>query len=200
MGTAFECLVEGVLEAGVPVDAIGLQSHMHQGYWGEERTTAVLDRFARYGLPLHMTETTLLSGDLMPPEVVDLNDFRPASWPSTPEGEARQAEEVVRHYRTLVAHPAVRGVTYWGLGDAGAWLGAPVGLVRADGTPKPAFGALRDLVRGEWWVAPTTVRTDAEGRLVVHGFLGDHRLTAGDRSADLVLDRAGDAAVDVVLR
>ncbi|ROP27042.1 endo-1,4-beta-xylanase [Pseudokineococcus lusitanus] len=200
MGTAFECLVEGVLEAGVPVDAIGLQSHMHQGYWGEERTTAVLDRFARYGLPLHMTETTLLSGDLMPAEVVDLNDFRPSAWPSTPEGEARQAEEVVRHYRTLVAHPAVQGVTYWGLGDAGAWLGAPVGLVRADGTPKPSFAALRDLVRGEWWVAPTTVRTDADGHLVLHGFLGDHRVTAGDRAADLVLDRAGDAVVDVVLR
>ena len=36
MSTAYECLIEGVLEAGIQVDAIGLQSHMHQGYWGEE--------------------------------------------------------------------------------------------------------------------------------------------------------------------
>ena len=35
LSTAYECLIEGVLEAGIPVDALGLQSHMHQGYWGE---------------------------------------------------------------------------------------------------------------------------------------------------------------------
>src|SRR6478736_6600657 len=64
MSTAYECLVEGVLEAGIQVDAIGLQSHMHQGYWGEEKTLAILDRFARFGLPLHLTETTLVSGEL----------------------------------------------------------------------------------------------------------------------------------------
>ncbi|MFA6299708.1 MAG: endo-1,4-beta-xylanase, partial [Nocardioides sp.] len=153
MSTAFECLIEGVLEAGIEVDAIGLQSHMHQGYWGEQRTLAVLDRFARYGLPLHLTETTLLSGDLMPPEIEDLNDHQVASWPTTPEGEERQADEVVRHYRTLLSHPSVQAVTYWGLSDRGAWLGAPAGLVRADGTQKPAYDALRHLVKDEWWLS-----------------------------------------------
>jgi endo-1,4-beta-xylanase len=34
MSAAFECLIEGCLEAGITIDAIGLQSHMHQGYWG----------------------------------------------------------------------------------------------------------------------------------------------------------------------
>ena len=29
----------------------------------------------------------------MPPEIVDLNDYQVESWPSTPEGEARQADE-----------------------------------------------------------------------------------------------------------
>jgi len=176
LSTAYECLIEGLLEAGIGIDAIGLQSHMHQGYWGEERTQAVNERFARYGLPLHWTETTILSGELMPPEVDDLNDHQPASWPSTPEGEERQADEIVRHYRTLAAHPAVDAVTYWGLTDAGMWLGAPGGLVRADGTPKPAYDALRRLVKEDWWVAPTTVRTDADGRLVVRGWAGDYRV------------------------
>ncbi len=125
---------------------------MPQGYWGEERTLEVVDRFARYGLPVHMTESTLLSGPLMPPEIQDLNDHVVEEWPSTPEGEARQADEVVRHYRTLLSHPAVEAVTYWGITDAGAWLGAPVGLVRADGTRKPSYDALRQLVEDEWWV------------------------------------------------
>jgi endo-1,4-beta-xylanase len=200
LGTAYECLIEGLLEAGVQIDALGLQTHMHQGYWGEERTLAVIERFARFGLPLHFTETTLLSGDLMPAEIVDLNDYQVPDWPSTPEGEERQAEEIVRHYRTLVSHPAVEAATYWGITDAGAWLGAPVGFVRADGTPKPSYDALRGLVKGEWWLAPTTVRTDGSGRLPVQGWLGDYRFTAPGLAADLTLGTAGAVEVDAVLR
>jgi GH35 family endo-1,4-beta-xylanase len=191
MSTAYECLIEGVLEAGIRIDAIGLQSHMHQGYWGEDRTLDVLDRFARYGLPLHMTETTLVSGDLMPPEIDDLNDFQPGSWPSTAEGEARQADEIERHYRTLVAHPSVRAITYWGLSDEGAWLGAPAGVVRTDGTPKPAYNALRKLIKEEWWLPPTVLRTDHAGRVEVRGFLGDYQVHCAGRTASFTLAATG---------
>ena len=193
MSTAYECLIEGVLEAGVKVDALGLQSHMHQGYWGEEKTLAVLDRFARYGLPLHLTETTLLSGRLMPPEVKDLNDYQVPDWPSTPEGEARQADEVVRHYRTLLGHPAVEATTYWGLSDAGSWLGAPAGFLRADGSPKPAYDALRGLVKGEWWLKPTTLRTDDQGRVRVRGWRGAYEVRAKDAAASFELAKGRDA-------
>lgn len=196
LSTAYECLIEGVLEAGIEVDAIGLQTHMHQGYWGEERTLEVIERFARYGLPLHFTETTLLSGDLMPPEIDDLNDYQPASWPSTPEGEARQADEIERHYRTLASHPSVEAVTYWGITDLGAWLGAPAGLVRADGNPKPAYDALRRLVKQEWWLSPTRLRTDSDGRVSVSGWAGDYRVASGDLAATFAL---GDGSVEVTL-
>jgi hypothetical protein len=125
-----------------------------------------------------MTETSLVSGHLMPPEIVDLNDYRIPEWPTTPDGEERQADEIMRHYRTLVGHPAVQAVTYWGLTDSGAWLGAPVGLVRDDGTPKPAYEALRGLIRGEWWLPPTVMRTDSGGRIRVRGFLGDYAVSA----------------------
>ncbi|MET1051732.1 MAG: endo-1,4-beta-xylanase [Mycetocola sp.] len=187
LSSAYECLIEGVLEAGIAIDAIGLQTHMHQGYWGEEAMLAMVDRFARYGLPLHLTETTLLSGDLMPPEIVDLNDYQVASWPSTPEGEARQADEVTRHYRSLVGHPAVQAINYWGITDDGAWLGAPGGLVRTDGTPKPSYDALRSLIKDEWWLPRTTVRTDADGRVPLSGFFGDYTVEAGGRTAEVTL-------------
>ncbi len=199
MSSAYECLIEGVLEAGIQIDALGLQSHMHQGYWGEEKTLRILERFSRYGLPIHFTESTLLSGDLMPAHIKDLNDYQIPSWPSTPQGEERQAQEMVRHYRTLVSHPSVQAITYWGLTDVGAWLGAPVGLVRADGTPKPSYDALHDLIKGDWWLSPTTLHTDTHGRVPVRGFLGDYQLTTGDRTATFTLDTPGTTTADVTL-
>ncbi|WP_250442907.1 endo-1,4-beta-xylanase [Actinotalea sp. C106] len=188
LSTAYECLLEGVLEAGVQVDVLGLQSHMHQGYWGEEKTLAILDRFSRYGLPLHLTESTLLSGELMPPEIEDLNDHQVDHWPSTPAGEERQAQEIERHYRTLLSHPQVESITYWGITDDGAWLGAPAGLVRQDGTPKPAYEVLRRLIKGEWWLSPTPMRTDDDGRVAVSGWRGDYEVSARGGSTTLVLD------------
>lgn len=200
MATAYECLIEGVLEAGIRIDRLGLQSHMHQGYWGEERTLAVLERFSRYNIPIHFTETTLLSGDLMPPHIVDLNDWQVDEWPSTEEGEARQADEVERHYRTLLSHPSVEAVTYWGLSDRGMWLNAPGGMVRVDGTPKPAYQQLRQLVKGEWWMPPTPMRTDDEGQVRVSGFLGDYRVSvAGTGEAAFALTTAGTVRVDARL-
>ena len=197
MSTAYECLIEGVLEAGIQVDALGLQSHMHHGYWGEEKTLAILERFSRYDLPIHMTETTLLSGHPMPPEIDDLNDYQIPSWPSTTAGEERQADEIVRHYRTLLSHPSVQSITYWGLSDDGAWLGAPAGLVRADGTRKPAYDALRGLVKGEWWLPPTRLRTNDAGRVEVRGFLGEYQLQCAGRTAAFTVAAPGEATTTV---
>lgn len=190
-------LIERCLEAGIQIDAIGVQSHMHQGYWGEEKTLEVLDRFAAFGLPIHMTETTLLSGHLMPPEIVDLNDYQIPSWPTTPEGEERQAEEIVRHYRTLVGHDSVEAITYWGITDAGSWLGAPCGLVRADGTPKPAYDALKQLITGDWWVAEHETTTNAVGECDLTCLEGDYEIEVGGHCYDVTVAK-GDSRLTVM--
>ncbi|MFC4139937.1 MULTISPECIES: endo-1,4-beta-xylanase [unclassified Microbacterium] len=199
LGPEYERLLGDVLDAGVRIDAIGLQSHMHQGFRGEDQLNEICDRFARFGVPLHWTETSLVSGDLMPAHIDDLNDHVVESWPSTPEGEQRQADEIVRHYRTLVEHPAVEAITYWGFDDATAWLGAPSGLVRPDGSLKPAYHALRELVRGEWWLAPTRMRTDAEGRMLLRGFAGSYEVSAAGSRGELTVT-VGDSAARVALR
>ena len=87
----------------------------------KEKLEDILDRFSFFGLPLHFTENTLISGELMPPEIVDLNDYQPDEWPSTPEGEERQANEIEEMYRILFAHPLVEAITTWDYRD-GAWL------------------------------------------------------------------------------
>lgn len=187
----YEDLISRCLDAGIGIDAIGVQTHMHQGYRGEDAITSILDRFGRFGLPVQMTETTLLSGEIMPARIVDLNDYQVQSWPSTPEGEERQAEEMVRHYRNVFAHPATESLTYWGLADEGAWLGAPSGLVRVDGTAKPAYFALRDLIKGEWWMSPTTVVTDDAGRVTIDGVAGMYAITAAGASATVDASSSG---------
>ncbi len=80
--------------------------------------------------------------------------------------------------------------TYWGLADKG-WLGAPGGIVREDGTTKPAYDEYRRLVKGEWWLPATTLRTDDEGRVSFAGFLGDYELTSAGRTTPLTLRVSG---------
>jgi len=193
---AYDILVEGCLAAGIKIDVIGIQSHMHQGYWGVEKTLKVLDQFARFKLPIHFTETTLVSGRLMPPEIVDLNDYQVAEWPTTPEGEERQAREVLRHYQTLFAHPLVEGITWWDLSDGG-WLNAPAGLIRKDGSSKPAYEELLKLVKGEWWMPPSGFTTDGNGKVRFSGFLGDYELTYDGRKTSFSITQENAASITV---
>lgn len=195
----YERLIAEVLDAGVRLDAIGVQTHMHQGFRGEQLLD-IADRFGRFGLPVHFTETTILSGDLMPGDIVDLNDYTPAEWPSTAEGEERQARELEQHYRMLVGHPAVESITYWGITDRGAWLGAPVGLVRADGSRKPGYDALMTLIRDEWWLSPSSMRTDDAGRVRIEGFAGDYALSMTDARGEVTLPRGSSASVVSLVR
>jgi endo-1,4-beta-xylanase len=198
MSPAYDILAEGCLEAGLKIDVIGLQSHMHQGYWGVEKTLRVLEHFERFGLPIHFTESTLVSGDIMPAHIVDLNDFQVDEWPSTPAGEARQAEEAVTHFRTLFAHPLVEGITWWGLTDGG-WLKAPSGLLTQDGYAKPAYHALYDLIKGEWWLPPTKMVTDGEGKLRFTSFLGEYAVTCEGTTAEFELENHGAITAEVVV-
>lgn len=170
---AYDILIEGCLEAGIPIGAIGIQSHMHQGYWGVEKTQEILERYSRFKLPLHFTENTLVSGKIMPPEIVDLNDYVVDEWPSDPEGLERQAQELETHYRTLFSDKNIQSITWWGFIDGG-WLKAPSGLITADSKAKPAYDALRRLIRDEWWTKPMELMTDETGSVTVSGFLGEY--------------------------
>lgn len=185
---AYEVLLEELLAADVPIGAIGIQSHQHQGYWGREKLEDVLARFSRFGLPIHFTENTLISGDIMPGHIVDLNDWQVDSWPSTPEGEARQAAEMEEMYSILFAHPRVEAITTWDFSDGG-WLKAPSGFVREDNTEKPAYHALQKLIHGTW-ETHETMRTDAEGFLCFTGFKGGYTLGSEVGRADFVLTDA----------
>ena len=179
-------LIEKLLNSGVEIDAIGIQSHMHQGYWGLEKTHEVLDRFARFGLPLHFTETTLVSGEIMPPEIVDLNDYKNEQWLSTPDGEQRQAAEAITHYETLFAHPLVKSITWWSFND-GLWLGAPAGLITRDSKPKPAYNELYKRIKGEWWIENERYVSNERGEITVTGCFGEYVAEFNGQSIEFTL-------------
>jgi GH35 family endo-1,4-beta-xylanase len=182
----YEILIDGCLQAGIPIDVIGIQSHQHQGYWGKEKLYEVLDRFSHFGVPLHFTENTLISGEIMPPHIEDLNDWQVGDWPSTPQGEERQARELTEMYEILFACPAVEAITTWSPADDG-WLNAPGGFLHADNSVKPVYTALWNKVKGEWWTAET-LRTNANGELELEGFRGDYEIADGKEAVPFVLD------------
>lgn len=179
-------------ENGQPLyDVIGIQSHMHGGYWGPQRAWQVCEQFAKLGVPLHFTETTVVSGPR-----------RQERWDTTPEGEKRQAQQVCEFYRVLFSHPAVEAITWWDFTDQNAWQRAPAGLVRADMTPKPAYEQLQRLVKGKWWTE-TDARAESGGNVHFRGFFGQYEVSAhgGDRkfTGTFRFDKTADKVVDVRL-
>lgn len=177
----FEKLAEALVTSNAPLDAIGIQSHMHTSDWQLERAWEVCETYARFGKPLHFTEVTVLSGQ---------HGWQlPRPWRSTPEGEARQADYVERFYTLLFSHPAVEAITWWDLADAFAWQGAPAGLLREDLSPKPAYERLRKLIREQWWTPPQTLTTDSQGVVRFRGYLGAYRITVGTKTQAFELKR-----------
>ncbi len=151
----------------LPFDAIGIQSHMQRGGWPLQRVWEVCDNYSYFGVPIHFTETTIVSGPRID---------RQRWGPTTPEGEAAQADYVPQFYTMLFAHPAVQAVTWWDFSDDGAWQGAPAGWLRADMSPKPVYERLMGLIKDEWWTK-TQGHTNAQGEFHTRAFHGAHRLT-----------------------
>lgn len=180
-------VISDSLDAGVPIGAIGIQTHQHQGYKGMKWLEDVLKRFSVFGLPLHFTENTLISGEIMPADIVDLNDYVVDEWPSTPEGEARQCAEWEEMITRLFEEPLVEAVTGWDFTD-GAWLKAPSGFLRLDNTEKPAYFKLKELIH-EKWITDETIKTDDLGGVDFHGYRGDYTVTVDGKEASFKLDK-----------
>lgn len=180
-------LITDCLEAGVDIDVIGIQSHQHQGFWGLEKLHEVLARFETFGKPMHFTENTFVSGDLMPTHIVDLNDWKVPEWPTTPEGEERQARDFLAMIDELFAHPQVEAFTNWDFCD-GAWLGAPAGLVRLDGSHKPSYDAMKQRIWQDW-CTDVTLMTDEKGQCILEGFRGEYQLSVDGSEAAFTLGK-----------
>jgi endo-1,4-beta-xylanase len=160
-------LVKDLVKAHAPLDTLGLEAHMVGSEWPLEKVWDTAETFSKLGKPLHFSEITVLSDT----QKADHSN----AWPSTPEGEQRQADYVEKMYTLLFSHPGLTGIAWWNFVD-GDWDRIPGGLLRSDITPKPAYDRLLDLIKKKWWTT-ASLTTDFSGRIKFRGFKGRYRIT-----------------------
>jgi GH35 family endo-1,4-beta-xylanase len=177
----YYALLKTLIATGAPVDILGQQSHMHGGTWSLTQIWTVLERLGSLQRPVLFSELSVLSG---PRRDIDWQtERRLEKWGTDPENERKQADYLEQFFRISFSHPACQGIVLWDYADRHAWLGAPVGLLRADGSRKPSFEKLDRLIN-EQWRTRGTFTSDAQGRVVIPAaFEGDYEIRRGDRVA-----------------
>ncbi len=148
----YDNTIQYLVEQGAPLTGIGLQGHFGDSATPPEKLLSLLDRYARFGLDIKITEFDINSADQGL-----LNDY-------------------TRDFMTTVfSHPAVTGLQFWGFWEKAHWRPAAA-LYAADWTPRPHAQIYKDLVFDEWWTREKG-QTNAEGRFNTRGFYGDYRIT-----------------------
>ena len=143
--------IQYLIDQGHGPDVIGMQGHFDANVTDPEVVVRILDRFARFGKALQITEFDLPTRD--------------------EDGQGRYTRDFLT---TVFSHPAIDAFTMWGFWRA-EWQ-PPGALVRKDWTLKPNGQAYMDLVFKQWWT-DTTAKTGDDGLCTARGFLGDYAIT-----------------------
>ena len=148
----YEQNIQFLLDQHAPLEGIGLQGHFGQEFTSPERIYAILDRFAKFNLPLQMTEFTAQADDL--------------------EMDARVLHDVMTIF---FSHPAVNAFVFWGFYDEQGFAHKAT-LYDAQGQLTPVGRVYRDLVFHRWWTHENTI-TAQDGTAQVNGFHGRYEVS-----------------------
>lgn len=127
---ALVALVADLVQRGVAIDGVGLQSHFLFGEPDWVAYEQVMRDIEALGLPVHITELDV---------------------PMAPAAPNRLEVQRQRYRRTVdicLGVPACESITVWGVDDGHTWIDNLFGpgwdplLFDADGTPKPAWGGV----------------------------------------------------------
>ena len=145
-------LIQSLLDAGAPIDRIGIQAHIARNDITKEDIIRRLDILAN---------TT-------PKLPIEISEFDMRDDADTPQLNATEQERMFRDIlEASFSHPSVDGFIMWGVWDKVHWRGnAP--LFDSDWNVKPEAAPWFDLVHGQWkpdlvdeavsgtgeWVAP----------------------------------------------
>lgn len=152
----YEETIRFLIDSGAPLDGIGVQGHFGSNVTAPGELLKTLDRFARFGRPLQVTEFDMKTG-IEPFEAAYTRDFMTA----------------------VFSHPATVGILMWGFWDGRHWKkNAPI--YRKDWSLKPSGEVWIDLVFKKWWTRAEGT-TNRRGEFEVRGFLGDYEIAAERR-------------------
>jgi len=165
---AYYQVAKGILDAGAPLDGLGLQSHFSNILTAPARVLEVFDRFAQLGKDLEITEFDVNIAD-----------------------EQLQADYFRDYLIASFSHPAVKGFFMWGFWEGRHWR-PQAAMIRQDWSVKPAYNVWQQLVFRDWW---TDVQgsTGQDGVFRTRGFLGyyDVEVTLGGQTRTMPLAVAG---------
>jgi GH35 family endo-1,4-beta-xylanase len=162
----FERTIRQLLADKAPLDGIGIQGHFSEDLTNIPRLWEILDRYAKLGLPIQITE-------------FDINTH-----------DERLSADYTRDFLiAMFAHEAVNGVITWGFWEKRHWIPNSA-FYRADWSPRPAAIEWQRLVRKEWWT-DVEVKSDAGGIAKVRGFLGTYEVVCNGILATATLQRSG---------
>jgi GH35 family endo-1,4-beta-xylanase len=207
--------IQHCLQVGADVDAIGIQTHMHSvsQSFSEAALWDMLEVYTQYQKPIYLSEVSILScGRFEDWQGLDVQEKawqqaldQGAAIPtltSTPQLETYQAAFTRDFYTLAFSHPQVESITWWSITDLNPWRGMPAGLLDADGTPKPVYAVLDQLINHEWTTEVGGQLTQ-ENTLSFNGFYGDYRLRVNLHGHEYVGHFVADAGtapeIDVVL-
>ena len=150
----YEAQIESLIKAGIPLGGIGLQGHFGARI-DTIKVKHVLDRLARYKLPIKITEFDMNTSD-----------------------EKLKARNLVAFYNTVFAHPSVEGILMWGFWEGLHWR-PDAALWNKDWTPTMAARAYHDLVYDRWWTQYEGM-ADEKGICEVKVFFGFHQIEVNE--------------------
>jgi endo-1,4-beta-xylanase len=139
-------LIKSLQEKGVPVHAIGTQTHISATSPSYEQLDLAFTEMAALGLPIHVTELDVNTAERgqrsTTAEVGDNASVTGGGQVS--EADRRQSEQYANLFKVMLKHKEhVKVVTFWGVNDGVSWraAGKPL-LFDSEDKPKPAFEAV----------------------------------------------------------
>ncbi len=189
-------MIERALMKGARIDAIGLQFHVFSKAWEKdmydpELLLEIMDLYARFGLPLQITEITI------------------PAYSGNAEDEKLQADLLEQLYTVWFSHKSVEMITYWNFVDGyAAWApqgdmtkGENVfygGLMRFDLSPKPAFERLCYLFN-ENWHTEEAVTSNKDGEVAFRGFYGKYDIEIDGKHFEIDHSSKSNDAIELII-
>ncbi len=107
-------MLKKLLDAGVPVHAVGLQGHWNIGFPSEQAIRESIDKFSSLGLKVQITELDV-------PIYTSRTDT--VNMGFTPEREQKQIDFYKMAFKVFrEKKDVVTGVTFWNVSDRSSWL------------------------------------------------------------------------------